>query len=36
LNNTLTSRGTGTKVLLSSPYTDDVNAADPVEILGEK
>ncbi|KAI8628054.1 hypothetical protein F5Y19DRAFT_439401 [Xylariaceae sp. FL1651] len=26
----------GTEVVLSSPYTDDVEAADPVKVLGEK
>ncbi|KAI1745246.1 hypothetical protein F4680DRAFT_97440 [Xylaria scruposa] len=25
----------GTKVVLSSPYTDDVDAADPAKVLGE-
>ncbi|KAI1754835.1 hypothetical protein F4782DRAFT_491743 [Xylaria castorea] len=25
----------GTKVILSSPYTDDVDAADPAKVLGE-
>ncbi|TGJ79872.1 hypothetical protein E0Z10_g8888 [Xylaria hypoxylon] len=25
----------GTKIVLSSPYTDDIEAADPAKVLGE-